>query len=108
LRSPLPPLALEDPARCWCVAAGYDDDGEAQRRGGHPNHKPISVLEPLSRQWSRPGDLLLDPFAGSGSIPAAAVRLGRRAACSECSPEWTVRVVARLPGGSPTVVTAAI
>jgi site-specific DNA-methyltransferase (adenine-specific) len=78
------------------VAAGYDDDGEAQRTGGHPNHKPFSVLEALLRQWSRPGDLVLDPFAGSGSIPAAAVRLARRAACSEIEPDWAQRVSRRL------------
>jgi site-specific DNA-methyltransferase (adenine-specific) len=95
-RTPPSPLQPGDPPRVWCVAAGYDDDGEAQRWGSHPNHKPFSVLEALVRQWSRPGDLLLDPFAGSGSIPAAALRLGRRAACSEIEPEWVARVTQRL------------
>ena len=46
------------------------------------------VIRPLAylrrghgrRQITRPGQLVLDPFAGSGSIAAAAVRLGRRAA----------------------------
>ena len=95
-RTPPPPLQPGDPPRVWCVAAGYDDDGEARRWGSHPNHKPFSVLEALVRQWSRPGDLLLDPFAGSGSIPVAALRLGRRAACSEIEPEWVARVAQRL------------
>lgn len=95
-RTPLPPLRPEDPQRVWCVAAGYDDDGEAQRHGAHPNHKPFSVLEALVRQWSRPGDLVLDPFAGSGSIPAAALKLARRAACAELEPEWAQRVSRRL------------
>jgi site-specific DNA-methyltransferase (adenine-specific) len=95
-RTPLPPLRPEDPQRVWCVAAGYDDDGEAERFGGHPNHKPFSVIEALVRQWSRPGDLVLDPFAGSGSIPAAALRLGRRTACSEIEPDWAERVSRRL------------
>ena len=98
-REPLPALRPEDPARVWCVAAGYDDDGEAALAGGHPNHKPFSVLEPLLRQWSRPGDLVRDPFAGSGSIPAAALRLGRAAACSEIEPEWAERVTQRLSSG---------
>jgi site-specific DNA-methyltransferase (adenine-specific) len=93
---PLPPPRPEDAARVWCVAAGYDDEGEAGRWGSHPNHKPFSVLEPLVRQWSRPGQLILDPFAGSGSIPAAAMRLQRRAACSEIAPEWAERVSRRL------------
>jgi site-specific DNA-methyltransferase (adenine-specific) len=100
-RTPPPPLQPGDPPRVWCVAAGYDDDGEAQRWGSHPNHKPFSVLEALVRQWSRPGDLILDPFAGSGSIPAAALRLGRGAACSELEQDWFERATARLKGMTP-------
>ena len=96
LRAPLPELRPGDVQRVWCVAAGYDDDGEAARWGAHPNHKPFSVLEPLLRQWSRPGDLVLDPFAGSGSIPAAALRLQRRAACLEIDARWAARASRRL------------
>jgi site-specific DNA-methyltransferase (adenine-specific) len=95
-REPLPPLQNADPPRCRCVAAGYDDDGEAARWGSHPNHKPFTVLEALLRSWSRPGHLVLDPFAGSGSIPAAALRLRRRAACIELDDEWASRVRERL------------
>jgi site-specific DNA-methyltransferase (adenine-specific) len=95
-KEPLPPLEFADPQRVWCVAAGYDDDGEAALAGGHPNHKPFSVIEPLIRQWSRPGDVVLDPFAGSGSIPAAALRLSRQAASSEIEPDWAARVARRL------------
>ena len=54
------------------------------------------MLEALLRAWTRPGQLVLDPFAGSGSIPAAAVRLGRRAACLEIEPDWARRVNERL------------
>ena len=95
-RAPLLPPAPADLPRVWCVAAGYDDEGEAARWGAHPNHKPFAVLEPLVRQWSLPGNLVLDPFAGSGSIPAAALRLERRVASSEIEPEWAARVSARL------------
>ncbi len=96
LREPLAQLEPGDAPRVWCVAAGYDDDGEATRWGAHPNHKPFTVLEALLRQWSRPGDLVLDPFAGSGSIPAAALRLHRRAGCSEIEADWADRVSRRL------------
>jgi site-specific DNA-methyltransferase (adenine-specific) len=94
--APLAESGAGDLQRVWCVAAGYDDDGEAGRYGNHPNHKPFSVLEPLLRQWSRPGDLVLDPFAGSGSIPAAALRLQRRVACSEIEPDWAALASRRL------------
>ena len=95
-RAPLPPPSPADPPRCWSVAAGYDDDGEAARFGNHPNHKPFGVIEPLLRAYSRPFDLVLDPFAGSGSIPAAALRLSRGAICLEIEEEWAARVNDRL------------
>jgi site-specific DNA-methyltransferase (adenine-specific) len=98
-REPWAAPAPADPPRALCVAAGYDDDGEAARWGSHPNHKPYGVLDPLLRQVTRPGQLILDPFAGSGSIPAAAARLGRRAACIEIEPEWAERASRRLSGG---------
>jgi DNA modification methylase len=95
-REPLPPLAASDAARPWSVVAGYDEEGEAARWGSHPNHKPFGVLEPLLRTWSRPAELVLDCFGGSGSIPAAAAKLGRDVACIELEPEWAERVRARL------------
>lgn len=95
-RAPAPPTTPGDPATPWAAVAGYDDDGEATAWGSHPNHKPFGVLEPLVRTWSRPGQLVVDPFAGSGSIPAAALRLSRDAACMELEPEWAARVSARL------------
>ena len=92
----LAPPVTADAARPWAVVAGYDDEGEAERWGSHPNHKPFGVLEPLLRTWSRPGDLVLDCFAGSGSIPAAALRLGRDVACIELEAKWAQRVSRRL------------
>lgn len=84
------------PATPWSAVAGYDDDGEAQRWGNHPNHKPFGVIEPLLRTWSKPGQLVVDAFGGSGSIPSAAVKLGREAACLELEPEWARRIQERL------------
>jgi site-specific DNA-methyltransferase (adenine-specific) len=95
-REPWPAPGPADPPRALCVAAGYDDGGEAASWGSHPNHKPFGVLDPLLRQVTQPGQLILDPFAGSGSIAAAAVRLARRAACIEIEPEWAERASRRL------------
>jgi DNA modification methylase len=44
----------------------------------HPTQKPLAVLKPLIESLTAPGDLVLDPFAGSGSTCAAAFDLGRR------------------------------
>jgi site-specific DNA-methyltransferase (adenine-specific) len=45
--------------------------------GGYPTEKPVSISETLVRQSSEPGQIVVDPFMGSGSAGVAAVRLGR-------------------------------
>lgn len=44
----------------------------------HPTQKPLCVLTPLIQCFSRPGDLVLDPFCGSGSTLLAAKLQARR------------------------------
>jgi DNA modification methylase len=44
----------------------------------HPTQKPVVALAPLVRSFTLPGELVLDPFAGSGSSCAAALLTGRR------------------------------
>ncbi|MDB6104018.1 MAG: methylase [Gammaproteobacteria bacterium] len=43
----------------------------------HPTEKAVSILRPLIESFSRPGDLVLDPFSGSGSTSVAAALSGR-------------------------------
>jgi site-specific DNA-methyltransferase (adenine-specific) len=44
----------------------------------HPTQKPVCILTPLVECFSVPGDVVLDPFCGSGSTLVAAQQLGRR------------------------------
>lgn len=44
----------------------------------HPTEKPVPLLADLITAVTKPGDLILDPFAGSGSTLAAAKKTGRR------------------------------
>ena len=44
----------------------------------HPTQKPLCVLTPLIQSFSRPGDVVFDPFCGSGSTLLAAKLQGRR------------------------------
>lgn len=54
----------------------------SMRLGGeelvHPNEKPVDLMEQLIEPLTSAGDLVCDPFLGSGSAGRAAVRLGRR------------------------------
>lgn len=43
----------------------------------HPTQKPVEALRPLIEAFTKPGELVLDPFSGSGSTLAAAQQLGR-------------------------------
>ena len=45
---------------------------------GYPAEKPFEVSQILIGQSSQPGEIVADPFMGSGSVGVAAVRLGRR------------------------------
>jgi len=51
---------------------------ESARRVGHPAPFPVELPEQLIRLYSFEGDLILDPFMGSGSTLVAAARHGRR------------------------------
>ncbi|MDJ0922275.1 MAG: DNA methyltransferase [Henriciella sp.] len=43
----------------------------------HPTEKAVSVIEPLIKGFSKPGDVVVDPFSGSGSTSVAAALHGR-------------------------------
>jgi hypothetical protein len=49
------------------------------RKVRHPTEKPLGLLFELIESSSRPGELVLDPCAGSGSTGVAAILRGRRA-----------------------------
>lgn len=54
-------------------------------RGGYPSEKPSAISEILIKQSSDVGDLVVDPFCGSGSVGVAARTRGRRfAGCDVC------------------------
>jgi site-specific DNA-methyltransferase (adenine-specific) len=76
---------------------------------GYPAEKPPAVAEVLIAQSSLPGEVVVDPFMGSGSVGVAALRLGRRFRGTDLNPE-AVRLTAdrlakfgegRAPAGLP-------
>jgi len=62
----------------------------------HPTQKPVAALAPLIRSFSLPGELVLDPFAGSGSSCAAALLTGRKYLGMELDTEHHAKACARM------------
>jgi modification methylase len=74
--------------------------GEERLKGGngkklHPTQKPEALLARVILSASRPGDLILDPFSGTGTTGAAAKRLGRQFIGVERDPAYAAAAEAR-------------
>ena len=54
----------------------------------HPTQKPVRLMSRFIEWHTRPGDLVLDPFMGSGTTGVAAARAGRRFVGVELDPHW--------------------
>ena len=65
----------------------------------HPTQKPVGTLMPLIMAFSQIGDVVLDPFAESGSTAAAAAMLGRHYIAIELSAEYAKIAHKRLQTG---------
>jgi hypothetical protein len=76
-----------------------DEDVAGGGEGGphpHPHAKPRGALLPLLAALTRPGDIVLDCFAGSGAIPAAAKAAGRVGLGMELRADWAAQAQARV------------
>jgi site-specific DNA-methyltransferase (adenine-specific) len=62
----------------------------------HPTEKPVSLLRRAVEASSDPGDLVVDPFSGSGSTGAAAVESGRRFLLGDVDPKMVAVSMRRL------------
>jgi site-specific DNA-methyltransferase (adenine-specific) len=67
-------------------------------RGGYPAEKPPQVAEVLIGQSSAEGDLVVDPFMGSGAVGVAALMAGRRFAGNDIADDAVALARARMPG----------
>jgi len=61
----------------------------------HPTMKPVELVERAIRNSSRPGDVVLDPFGGSGTTLIAAEKSGRQARLIELDPKYVDTIVRR-------------
>lgn len=74
----------------------WEIPSESARRIGHPAPFPVALPRRLIELYTYEGDLVLDPFMGSGSTAVAAVRTGRHYVGTETEPEYIELARARL------------
>lgn len=65
-------------------------------RDGYPTEKPVHLLETLVLQSSEPGEVVIDPFAGSGSTGVAALKHGRHFLGADIKPSAVELATERL------------
>ncbi len=73
-------------------------------RVGYPTQKPLKLLERIVLASSAPGDIVMDPFCGSGTTLVAAHRLARRGFGIDRSPEAKLAVEKRMRGSNCAIV----
>ncbi len=88
----------EGATRHWC---GDRDQGDVWHFNKprvndlHPTMKPVELVERAIRNSSRPGDIVLDPFGGSGTTLIAAEKSGRIGWLIELDPKYVDTIVRR-------------
>ncbi|WKB56000.1 site-specific DNA-methyltransferase [Eleftheria terrae] len=84
--------------RHWYGDRDQSDIWQIERRAKndlHPTMKPVELVERAIRNSSRPGDVVLDPFAGSGTTLIAAEKTGRVARMMELDAKYADVVIRR-------------
>lgn len=110
--NPTPQLTGDRPAQGWeSIAYFHRADKRSQWNGGgshgnytmriadpegHPTAKPLPLIQDLVRKFTNPGELVFDPFAGSGTTLRAAVNEGRRAIGVEIDERYCEIIAKRL------------
>jgi DNA modification methylase len=82
----------------WCGARDQGDIWFVKKPVSndiHPTMKPVELVERCIRNSSRPGDVVLDSFGGSGTTLIAAHKSGRRARLMELDPKYCDVIVRR-------------
>ena len=73
--------------------------GEKDTHGLHPTQKPVALMHWILDRWTQPGDLIIDPYMGSGPVARAAANIGRRYIGIELDEDYCRIAVERLRQG---------
>lgn len=77
----------KNPTDVWAIPKVTSGaDRASQERTDHPAQFPVAVIERIIKACSNEGDIVLDPFMGSGSTAEVALALGRHVIGFEVSP----------------------
>ena len=79
----------------------WEIPSESARKVGHPAPFPVALPQRLIELYTYRGDLVLDPFMGSGTTAVAAVRSGRHFVGFDTEEEYVDLARARVAGESP-------
>lgn len=93
-----PSVGHEMMVSAWCGAghsswngggrAGIFNHSKNTQGSVHPTQKPVPLMEELATLFTNEGQLIADPFMGSGTTGVAAVRMGRRFIGIEKDPRY--------------------
>jgi len=78
------------------LCAGAERLRDAEGKKAHSTQKPERLLERIILGCTKPGDVVLDPFAGTGTTAAVAQQHGRRWVAVEKEPEYVELIAERL------------
>jgi modification methylase len=79
----------------WLRSSWPDIRGESTRKG-HPAPYPVALAERLIKMFSFAGDIVLDPFCGTGSTAVAALACGRSSVSVDIEPKYLAIAKQRL------------
>lgn len=74
----------------------WDINAEKSNKTGHPAPFPIQLASDHIKSWSNPGDIVLDPFTGSGTTAIACHNLNRKFIGFELDPDYYRMATERL------------
>ena len=87
----------------WRWNGMLQEPNHPKEKRQHPTQKPLGVMLWILERYSKPDDLILDPFCGSGTICIAAKMLGRRYIGIDISPEYCEIARKRIKGIRPSL-----
>ena len=114
-----PQMSGDRPANGFeSIVCAYSNPGRSVWNGGgkvgiyhslhdrdrfHPTQKPISLMEQLVLDFTNPGDLIFDPFAGSGSTGVAAKKWARQFIGVEKMEDYSAKAMGRIASTDPVI-----